>query len=318
MKAKTFSTFIFLLLASYAQAIKEPINFYPLKMATKPKCVNLASKGFGNFNSGIDLTTIKIIYAFGDSYMANGQSIGGTPPSSECSKNDGDNPKCGGRASNGPVYPEQFAKYIDATLKDYAQGGATVSHLLWPSDKPQTDMIEHVQTFIDQHNIIDPSSTLAIISYGINDWASTYRLGTGNLLKAAQELIDQTDRIFKAGIRKIVILSPPMISNPLQSFNDKIWNDLKFLKTQYTDLQIGYVDFTALYSAIKANPHSFGYESTGSCLKSQTSIAAGKCSTPAVYLYWIPDHPQKLTHGLMAEWTYEALTTCTAQKVSSQ
>lgn len=47
---------------------------------------------------------------------------------------------------------------------------------------------------------------MAMICYGINDEIQSHRLGTQNLLKAADELILQTERVFKAGIVNIVIL----------------------------------------------------------------------------------------------------------------
>lgn len=103
-------------------------------------------------------------------------------------------------------------------------------------------MIEHVQTFINQRNTIDPASlsffqrlffstintkknavtfnitewkpssfslkisTMAMISYGINDWAAAQRIGPQNLPKSADELLVQTEKIYKAGITNFVVL----------------------------------------------------------------------------------------------------------------
>ncbi|KAH9814556.1 hypothetical protein DFH28DRAFT_1082764 [Melampsora americana] len=286
-------------------------NTSPLKLAIKPKCGNLTSNRFNNFNTGINLNQIKIIYGFGDSYMANGQHIGGVPPPLIPDKQNPKNPALGGRASNGMTYLEQFGKSINALVKDYARGGASVSHLLSPTNITQSDMIEHVQTFLDQHNNITANTTLVMISYGINDWASASRRGEHNLTGSARKLIHETRRLIKAGFRNLVILSPPMISEGLEEFNSLIWNDLKVLRDRFESTQIGYIDFSELYNAIFSNPHSFGYEFTTSCLKNQTTIEGG-CSNPDVYLHYLPNHPQKLTHGLMAEWAYEVLTTCTA------
>ncbi|EGF99581.1 uncharacterized protein MELLADRAFT_94261 [Melampsora larici-populina 98AG31] len=124
---------------------------------------------------------------------------------------------------------------------------------------------------------------MAMISYGINDWASASRRGVQTLSSSAVELLHQTERLLQAGIRNVVVLSPPMISGPLTQFNDIIWTGLKSLRTQNPSIQFAYVDFTTLYSAITANPQSFGYQSTDSCLQSATSTA-GACSNPDVYL----------------------------------
>lgn len=48
--------------------------------------------------------------------------------------------------------------------------------------------------------------TMAMISYGINDWAQTRTFGTQNLPKAADELLRQTEKIINSGIRNIVVL----------------------------------------------------------------------------------------------------------------
>lgn len=47
---------------------------------------------------------------------------------------------------------------------------------------------------------------MAMISYGINDWAQTRTFGTQNLPKAADELLRQTEKIINSGIRNIVVL----------------------------------------------------------------------------------------------------------------
>ncbi|EGF99579.1 uncharacterized protein MELLADRAFT_112629 [Melampsora larici-populina 98AG31] len=241
------------------------------------------------------------------SYMSNGQTFGTTPaPAVQRNPND---PHFGGRASNGLVWVEQFGNQIGAVVKNYAAGGASVSRALSPSDVPQTDMIGHVRTFLNQRNHVDASSSMAMISYGINDWASSSRHGTQNLPKAAQELVRQTELLVQAGIRNVVVLSPPMMSGPLVNFNNIIWNGLKALRNRNPAIQFAYVDFTALYSAITSNPRSFGYLSTSSCLPSATSMS-GACSNPNVYLYYLPRHPQKLTHGLMAEWVQGVLSNC--------
>lgn len=308
------SFFVVLLMSmvSHGGAKVVNINTSPLKMAAQPKCGSLSSARFNNFNTGIDLKKIKTIYGFGDSYTSNGQHIGGTPPPPVQDAND---PKYGQRAANGLVWIEQFGNQIGALVKDYAVGGASVSRALSPSVAQQTDMIEHVQTFLGQRNKIDAASSMAMISYGINDWASAHRRGVETLASSAQELLRQTERIIQGGLRNVVVISPPFVSDPLIEFDNIIWNGLKAFRTRNPSLQIAYVDFTALYTAITKDPRSFGYQSITSCLPSATSMA-GACKNPDVYLYFLPGHPQKLTHGLMGEWVFNALSKCTSPKTT--
>lgn len=191
------------------------VNTYPLRLAVQPSCGALGLSRFNNFNTGIDLRRIKTIYGFGDSYVSNGQSTGipALPPVQ------GPNgPPYGGRISNGQVWIEQFGDEIGALVKDYAMGGASVSVALSPSPPSRirrTDMIEHVQTFLNQRNHIDAASSMAMIAYGINDWASAGRRGVQTLSSSALELLHQTERLIHAGIRNVVVLSPPMTSAPL-------------------------------------------------------------------------------------------------------
>ncbi|KAH9814568.1 hypothetical protein DFH28DRAFT_1058381 [Melampsora americana] len=306
------SFFVIVLTTILSHGGTRAINTSPLKLAVQPECGSLSSAHFNNFNTGIDLKKIKTIYGFGDSYTSNGQYTGSPPPPALRDAND---PKYGQRASNGLVWIEQFGNQIGALVKDYAVGGASVSRVLSPSVVQQTDMIEHVQTFLDQHNHIDAASSMAMISYGINDWSSAHRRGVETLASSAKELLRQTERIIHAGIRNVVVISPPFVSDPLIEFDNIIWSGLKAFRTRYSSLQIAYVDWTALYTAITVNPHSFGYQSLDSCLPSSTSMA-GACKNPDVYLHYLPRHPQKLTHGLMAEWVQNALSKCGSPKTT--
>jgi len=271
-------------------------------LATQPKCGALTSDTFVNFNSGINLDKIKTIYSFGDSWSATGNSKGG-PPKPPIVKRP--KPTAGGRATNGLMWTEGLA--AKKKLMSYAIGGATVDSTLWSSRSTKTDMVNHVKTFLQQGLKINPESDLATIFYGINDYAAS-NVGPGTMEEAATRLLRQIELLIGAGLKKFVVLSPPFSRKQLDSFDTTVWRGLKRLQKS-KNIQFAYVDISALFTAITHDPHAFGYKSTNSCCKSLFSTE-GACTDPNHTLYYMPSHPSKETHRLIAEWVQKVLKNC--------
>ncbi|OAV89039.1 hypothetical protein PTTG_08259 [Puccinia triticina 1-1 BBBD Race 1] len=290
--------------------ISQPSGNQIIKMAVQPQCGDLSSDKFVNFNTGINLDQIKTIYSFGDSWTTNGNSEGGVAKPAVAK---GDSSLYGLRPTNGPVWTEDLAS-DGKILKNYAVGGATLDHNLWKARATKTDMIGHVDNFLKQKLTVDSDSSLATIFYGINDYSASLQ-GPGNFEDAEKQLLNQTERLINAGIKKFIVVSPPFDKKQIKSFESSTWNGFKKLK-ESKNIEFAYIDLVALFSAILANPSSFGYQSVESCLKSlQTTV--GRCKNPEVYLYWIPSHPQVQTHRLIADWVRAVLKNC-QQKSSNR
>ncbi|KNZ64410.1 hypothetical protein VP01_1031g3 [Puccinia sorghi] len=316
-----------------------------VKLAIQPTCGALTSDTFVNFNSGINLDKIKTIYSFGDSWSATGNSTGGPSKPAVVT---GSNPKAGGRASNGLVWSEDLA--ANKTLMSYAIGGATVDSTLWslrvgslsPSifhpflTLPLRFTVKKYRHGRSCYNlpstrcenkpyVVSPQTSasrllwdLATVFYGINDYAASHA-GPGTMEEAAQRLIVQTERLIGVGLENILVIcmlfltptpqdSPPFNREGLRIFDTVVWRGFKRL-IESKNIQFAYVDLTALFTAIADNPHAFGYKSTQSCCKSQFSTV-GACNDPDQTLYWIPSHPSKETHRLIAEWIQKVLKNC--------
>ncbi|KAI9629101.1 hypothetical protein KEM48_011172 [Puccinia striiformis f. sp. tritici PST-130] len=274
-------------------------------MAVQPQCGAFTSKDSVNFNAGINLALIKTIYSFGDSWSSNGRQDG-SPASPAVPQ--GTNPMYGSgpnahsppgslitrRASNGPMWTENLASN-QRTLKSYAIGNE-VRHG-WSS-----------RQVLSQRQPIASDSSLATIFFGINDYSSVSE-GPGTLQQAANQLLKETDRLIGAGLRQFIIVAPYFNRSSFNTnFNNVVWNGFKNLK-QSRGIKFAYVDLSSLFTAIYANPSSFGYKSTGACLKS-ASTTAGGCSNPDDFLYWIPSHPQYHTQRLEADWVRAVLIKC--------
>ncbi|KAK6969674.1 hypothetical protein R3P38DRAFT_3143549 [Favolaschia claudopus] len=50
-----------------------------------------------------------------------------------------------------------------------------------------------------------------------------------------------------------------------------------------------------------------------STLEVSTSHLEGECDAPENSFYWLPGHPSKETHRIMADYVNLVLATCTAQ-----
>lgn len=110
----------------------------PLKLATPPHCGSLEGKSVVDSNMGIDISKIKTIVAFGDSYSSTGWDDGRDPteaivrpPSPFSGTQD---PFYGGRFSNGWVWTEWLAKILPSKpkLRDFAVSGAVTNISYFP------------------------------------------------------------------------------------------------------------------------------------------------------------------------------------------
>jgi phospholipase/lecithinase/hemolysin len=228
------------------------------------------------------------------------------------------NPKAGGRTTNGPVWAEGLTADTGATLKDYAHGGAVTNSSLWPSlGTVPNDFVGQVQLFLSQNNNLNPNTTLYSAFFGINDVGASATDGTANLPVAAQTIIDQITLLTKAptNARHFLVLDDygrGKASTAGDAFKQKYFTGLQTLSKTISGFKVAFVDFKTIWSGVLGTSPgfaAFGYTSNGACtLNSSTTV--GACSDPDHTFYWIPGHPSKQTHRIMADYVEQVLVNC--------
>ncbi|KIJ37176.1 carbohydrate esterase family 16 protein [Sphaerobolus stellatus SS14] len=300
-----------------AQAATAPARNDGIHLAVSPKCGTLtATSAPADVNAGLlALSSYKTLVTFGDSYTDGGVRTGGpllpavvVPP----------NPRAGGRETNGPVWAEGLVADTGAVLKDYAVGGAVTDAKLWPSKANASDFVTQVQLFLNQSNNLNPATTLYSSFFGINDVAASSTDGTANLPVAAQTIIDQITLLTQppTNARHFLVLDDYGFgseSTAGDAFKQKYFTGLFTLSKKISGFKVAFVDFKTIWSGLLTSTpgfKAFGYTSSGACTVNSSSTV-GECSDPAHTFYWIPGHPSKETHRIMADYVEEVLTQCT-------
>ncbi|KAI0318729.1 carbohydrate esterase family 16 protein, partial [Amylostereum chailletii] len=286
-----------------------------IHLAVGPNCGQLGGN-FTDVNAGIDLSTVKTIVSFGDSYTDGGIRNGSKllppvliPP----------DPEAGGRITNGPVWIENIANDIGARLMDYAFSGAVVNVSLWPSAaaEGQTDFIHETATFLNQSNLLDPDTTLYTVFFGINDFGHS-KIDGDHLPEAAADLLNQI----------AILASPPTNARSFlvtdvygtgthapdgEAWKQQIFAGLGAMHFEAPFLKVAYGDFSTIWDAVLGTTpgfEAFGYTNDGSCLPEGATTTDDACADPEHTFYWISGHPSKETHRIMADYVEEVLATC--------
>ncbi|KAF8191024.1 hypothetical protein K438DRAFT_1970770 [Mycena galopus ATCC 62051] len=265
-------------------------------LAITPACGELGGT-FTNVNAGILTTGIETLVAFG---LIHG-------------------PLAGGRPTDGPVWAEDVASDLGATIKDYAVSGAVVNVTLWPSAAvDQSDFIHQAALFLSQNNALNSATTLYAVFFGINDFGFSLTDGD-HLPQAAADLLAQIQQLAAAptNAKNILVLDDygrGTDSPTGDAWKQAVFDGLSTLRDQ--GLNVAFVDFAPLWDAVLGTSPgfaAFGYETVGPCIPNleQTNLT-GECSTPLNTFYWLPGHPSKETHRVMADYVDFVLANCTA------
>ncbi|KAJ7183814.1 carbohydrate esterase family 16 protein [Mycena filopes] len=283
-------------------------------LAITPKCGKLGGT-FANTNAGVVTAGMKTLVAFGDSYTSGGRSDGGPLPAAVLV---GTGPRAGGRVTDGPVWAEGVASDLGLTIKDYAISGAVINVTLWPSKAGQSDFLHQAALFLSQNNTLNPATTLYTVFFGINDFSASNTDGN-HLPQAAAELLTQIKQLAAppTNAKNIVVLDDygrGTHSATGDAFKQAVFAGLTPLRAQ--GLNVGFVDFAPLWDAVLGTSPgfaAFGYKTSGACIPnlSQTDLT-GECATPLNSFYWLPGHPSKETHRIMADYVKFVLANCTA------
>ncbi|KAH0825876.1 hypothetical protein J3R83DRAFT_7746 [Lanmaoa asiatica] len=92
-----------------------------------------------------------------------------------------------------------------------------------------------------------------------------------------------------------------------QAWIQSIYDGLGKFRAQSPPLNVVFVNFATIWDGVLGpDPgyRAFGYTNTSACVG--TSI----CDDPEHYFYWIPGHPSKETHRIMADYIEEVLFQC--------
>ncbi|KAJ7760159.1 carbohydrate esterase family 16 protein, partial [Mycena olivaceomarginata] len=284
-------------------------------LAITPVCGKLGGTPI-NVNAGVVTTGIKTLVAFGDSYTFGGKNDGGPLPPAVLI---GTNPRAGNRATDGPVWAEDLASDLGATIKDYAISGAVVNVTLWPSKAGASDFLHQAALFLSQNNTLNPVTTLYAVFFGINDFAASFTDGN-HLPQAAADLLAQIERLAAAPTNAKNILVVDDYGFGTHSAIGDAWKQAVFtglITLRARGLNVAFVDFSPLWDAVLGTTPpgfaAFGYKNPGNCIPNadQTTLA-GECATPLQSFYWLPSHPSKETHRIMADYVDFVLANCEA------
>ncbi|KAJ7233388.1 carbohydrate esterase family 16 protein [Mycena haematopus] len=304
---------LFSTVAAYHLPVKRQTND-GVHLAITPACGTLGGT-FVNTNAGIVTAGIKTLVAFGDSYTSGGRSDGGPLPAAVLN---GTSPRAGGRVTDGPVWIEDVASDLGAIIKDYAVSGAVVNVTLWPSKAGQSDFLHQAALFLSQKNVLNSATTLYTVFFGINDFSASSTDGN-HLPQAAANLLAQIQQLAAAPTDAKNILVLDDYGRGKHSVTGDAWKQAVFSglsALRAKGLNVAFVDFAPLWDAVLGTSPgfaTFGYKTSGACIPDleQTNLT-GECSTPLNSFYWLPGHPSKETHRIMADYVDFVLANCKA------
>ncbi|KAJ7803613.1 carbohydrate esterase family 16 protein [Mycena olivaceomarginata] len=327
MVSRTWTSIVTLVSIAAARQTNDGVH-----LAITPVCGKLGGT-FANANAGVPTTGIKMLVAFGDSYTSGGRSNSGTLPPAVLN---GTSPCAGGRGTDGPVWAEDVASDPRIEITLFQVSGTVVNVTLWPSEAGQTDFLHEGQCyisatprssadkdftaalFLSQKNVLDPATTLYTVFFGINDFGASSTDGN-HLSQAAAELLTQIKQLAATPtlVKNIVVLDN--YGRGGHSATGDTWKQAVFAGLTplcAQGLNVAFVDFVPLWDAVLGTTPGFtvfGYKTSGACIPnlSQTDLS-GECATPLNLFYWLPGHPSKETHRIMADYVKLVLTNCEA------
>ncbi|KAG8915608.1 hypothetical protein FRC01_003576 [Tulasnella sp. 417] len=285
-----------------------------IHLAIGPHCGS-AKANATDVNEGLrTLTTYKTIVAFGDSYTTGGNADGGPLLPAVLT---GDSPKAGGRTTNGPTWVEDIASDIGATIMDYAIGGAVTNVTLWPSKSTASDFIHQVDLFLSQNHVLEPKTTLYAAFFGINDYSAA-KVDGNKMAQAAQTVLDQIARLMAppTNAESFLIVDDygrGSVNTLGEQYKELVYAGLRQIrKDHHSKFRYAFADLKYIWSGVLGTTPgyaAFGYNSPGACTLNSSTVI-GACTDPDHTFYWIPGHPSKQTHRIMADYIEEVMDQC--------
>ncbi|KAJ7716803.1 carbohydrate esterase family 16 protein [Mycena olivaceomarginata] len=295
MVSRTWTSIV--TLVSVAAAVHLPVERQTndgVHLAITPVCGKLGGT-FANTNAGVPTTGIKTLVAFGD-YTSGGRSDGGTSQL----------PFSMARAPALVVVVQmapsglRCCKRLGATIKDYAVSGAVVNVTLWPSEAGQTDFLHEAALFLSQKNVLDPATTLYTVFFGINDFVLLPLTETTSPKPPLSSSPDQTTAAAPPS-RKT---SSSRRLRPRRALRHRRRLEAGRLRrpnpARAQGLNVAFVTLRRCGTPCWGQPRLRGTD------------LSGECATPLNSFYWLPGHPSKETHRIMADYVKLVLANCKA------
>ena len=258
------------------------------------------------------------IYVFGDSLSDTGRLFKaiGIPP----------DPYFAGRSSNGPVWVEQLAAYLDLNYNpqtNFAWAGATTGTVnIWNETFPDTKLFglqQQVDTYIEQTTVAD-AQALYVVWAGANDFASEMTDPQQTVTNAVSNIVTAVTKLRQHGAQHILVANLPdlgktprglakepviseMLSLLTRSFNQALASSLQSLEVMQVDMLSALTMLTdprTITDMAKLNLYNF----TEACFN---STSASVCDMPNNYFYWDDIHPTTQGHFAIALVIYAAV-----------
>ncbi|KAK0205063.1 carbohydrate esterase family 16 protein [Desarmillaria ectypa] len=319
-----YSSFALLLLASLVTSVELVIS---------PSCGTLYGR-VGDLNSGLgSLGSYSTIVAFEVGYTDGGKQDGTTLD--EAVQVDPLDPKAGGRMTNGPVWVEYLASYVNATIKDYAVTKSVVDDTHYPSVKStldERDFLYQGRAFViasdmstywntQTENLVISSTdkpggdtTLYVIFHGMEDFfladASDFPTTASNILYELIKLADSP--LYVKNILVVDNYGRGNVTDEGEIYKQDLLDGLGSLTKIFTGVNVSFINFENFWTAaLGSDPgyEAFGYQSSGTCTVNETTTV-GQCSDLDTTFYYIPQYPSTVTHRLMADYVKAVFETC--------
>ncbi|ORY73606.1 SGNH hydrolase-type esterase domain-containing protein [Leucosporidium creatinivorum] len=281
----------------------------------------------GSASSPLLLGNIKTLFAFGDSYTANGYNPGrGFDPEIDQDIH---------TTSGGDNWAQYLAAAADVekSFYDFAISGSTIEPIHLNNDpRPNPSLVNETDTFInyfyDKHEVAwDPETTLFMVASGINDIANSV-LYSLDYESSVEKLVDiyteQISRLYTRGARHFLFVTvPPFDRTPLGldgSHHDEfvswghIWNFrmrsmIKSYSDTFPEMEARIWDMNECLTEIIDNAKSLGFaDSTSSCWPYavirgyEPEADRPDCAHPlAEYVWKDAAHPTWAAHKLMGD-----------------
>ncbi|GAA5913243.1 hypothetical protein JCM5296_006863 [Sporobolomyces johnsonii] len=294
--------------------------------------------------SGIELSQMETIFAFGDSYTYTGYQ-----PQNGLNNLQG----IGNTSSGGLNWLQYLAASNPATASSYydlAYSGATTNRSIVTASEGTPAFVDQVILW-EQYFALVPNevpwksnTTLFAAWFGINDVGFSYVDGK-NLTEELPAIFDSWDRLinvlYQSGARNFLIMGvPPMQRTPLvqsygeaaqdvfaayiSEYNVALYDYTTRIPTYYPGSKVALFDTQPFFNAILDSPANYGFmDSTDYCnlyagITNQPNITLPECRWPlAEYTWWNEYHPTWPVHKLLAEVVANTLASPTNTTVTS-